>query len=85
MQVDTSFGLLESFGGAPADGASPEYGELTLSDNGSTLYGMTFEGGTDGRGVIFSRSLVPEPGTFALLGLGTLILSTRRRNSRPRL
>ena len=81
MQVDTSFGLLESFGGAPADGASPEYGELTLSDNGSTLYGMALFGGTADQGVVFARN-IPEPGTFALLGLGALLLSARRRNAR---
>ena len=73
------FSLMESFGGTPADGAFP-VGNLTLSGNGLTLYGMTQQGGTANQGVIFSRA-IPEPGTFALLGLGTLLLSARRRNA----
>ena len=81
----SSFGLLESFAGAPADGARPFFGDLTLSGDGATLYGMTAFGGTANQGVVFSRSLVPEPGTFALLGLGTLLLAARRGKSSPRL
>jgi uncharacterized repeat protein (TIGR03803 family) len=77
------FGLLDSFGGAPADGARPVFGDLTLSGDGSTLYGMTAKGDTahDG-GVVFSKAITPEPGTFALLGLGTLLLAARRREVR---
>ena len=45
--------LLHEFAGDDADGGRP-YGSLTLSGNGSTLYGMTLEGGDYGRGVIFS-------------------------------
>ena len=74
----SGFVLLESFTGAPTDGASPQYSDLTLSANGSTLYGMTSAGGTPNKGVVFSRA-VPEPGTFALLALGTLLLAPRRR------
>ena len=78
----TGYGLLESFGGAPADGSNPQLGNLTLSADASTLYGMTILGGTANKGVVFSRALVPEPGAFALLGLGTLLLSAHRRNAR---
>lgn len=51
-----------------------------MSEDGSTLYGMTEAGGNNG-GVIFSRA-VPEPGAFALLGLGTLFVSARRWKAR---
>ncbi len=78
----SGFDVLDSFGDAPDDGANPVGGDLTLFDDGAALYGMTTYGGTTGQGTVFSRSLVPEPGTFALLGLGTLLLSARRRNAR---
>ena len=42
--------VLHSFAGGTNDGAYP-YGSLTLS--GTTLYGMTFEGGAGGKGTIF--------------------------------
>jgi uncharacterized repeat protein (TIGR03803 family) len=79
----SGFGLLESFGGAPADGANPRFGDLALSDNGATLYGMTVVGGTANKGVVFARAVspaVPEPGVFAFFGLGALLLAARRRN-----
>ncbi len=47
----TGFSLLHTFTGAATDGQSPNYGALALS--GSTLYGMTVEGGTAAIGVIF--------------------------------
>ncbi len=47
----TDFKTLHSFAGGAADGASP-YGSLLLS--GSTLYGMTSEGGSSNLGVIFA-------------------------------
>ena len=53
---------------------------MTLSDDASTLYGTTTFGGTANLGVIFSRA-IPEPGAFALLGLGALLLSARHRNA----
>ncbi len=46
----TGFAVLHSFAGAPSDGAYP-YGSLILK--GSTLYGMTYEGGPSGVGTIF--------------------------------
>lgn len=77
----TGYSVIESFAGAPADGAFP-YGDLTFSDDGSTYYGMTSDGGTADLGVIFSHAVVPEPGACALLGLGALLLSPRRRDAR---
>ena len=77
----TGFGLLERFGGAPADGARPQYSDVTISADGSTLYGMTVIGGTANKGVVFSRA-VPEPGACVLLGFGAFLLSARRRNAR---
>jgi uncharacterized repeat protein (TIGR03803 family) len=53
-----------------SDGAYPA-GSLTLS--GSTLYGMTNGGGAYNKGVIFSLT-IPEPSTFALLGIGSAAL-----------
>jgi len=76
----SGFQLLESFGGAPVDGAFPMWGEFTVSGDESTLYGMTFNGGTADQGVVFSRA-VPEPSGFALVGLGALLLATRRRRN----
>ena len=62
----TGFGLLESFGGPPADGGNPQINDLILSGDGSTLYGTTYQGGSANRGVVFSRTIapVPEPGTW---------------------
>ena len=77
----TGFDLVEGFAGTPADGASPA-GNLTLSGDASMLYGMTASGGTANRGVVFSRSLIPEPGSFTLLSLGTLLLAAGRRDAR---
>jgi uncharacterized repeat protein (TIGR03803 family) len=56
----TGFQLLHRFDGG--DGSRP-YGSLLLS--GSTLYGMTFAGGSQGKGVIFALDL-PRP-TLAIL------------------
>jgi uncharacterized repeat protein (TIGR03803 family) len=47
----TNYTLLHSFAGGGTDGAYPQ-GSLILS--GSTLYGMTYEGGDSNRGTIFS-------------------------------
>jgi uncharacterized repeat protein (TIGR03803 family) len=53
--------------GGATPGAYPQ-GGLTLSADGSTLYGMTENGGAYNDGVVFSLS-VPEPSTVALLGV----------------
>jgi len=53
FKIDTngsSYAVLHHFAGVPNDGRSP-YGSLNLS--GSTLYGMTWQGGNDNYGVIF--------------------------------
>jgi len=48
----TAYTNLHEFAGGAGDGENP-HGSLTLSESDSTLYGMTREGGTSGRGVIF--------------------------------
>ena len=55
LNLDTSeYKVLHDFAGAPSDGRFPN-GALTLV--GSKLYGMTYSGGADGNGVIFSMNL----------------------------
>ena len=51
----SDFQTLVSFSGAsgPDPGANP-YGDLTLSQDGSTLYGMSYGGGSSGDGFVFS-------------------------------
>ncbi len=72
-----------------ADGGNP-FGDLILS--GGTLFGMTNDGGTsfgqNGNGTIFALTLptpTPEPGTLALLAVGTAGLAgygfRRRRHT----
>jgi uncharacterized repeat protein (TIGR03803 family) len=52
MNADgTGFSLLHSFTGGPADGQLPAYSAPVVS--GSTVYGMTNEGGTAGQGAVF--------------------------------
>jgi uncharacterized repeat protein (TIGR03803 family) len=46
-----------------SDGSSPS-GSLTLSADGSALYGMTFDGGSDWRGTVFK---IDTDGTLAIL------------------
>ena len=48
------------------------HGSLTLSPDGRTLYGMATSGGDYGFGTIFSLT-IPEPSTFALLGIGSAV------------
>ena len=45
--------IIHNFAGGGSDGSRPE-GDLTLSGDGTTLYGMTYGGGDDDFGVIFS-------------------------------
>jgi uncharacterized repeat protein (TIGR03803 family) len=72
----SGFRLLHEFSGS--DGGYP-YDSLTLSLDGSTLYGMTSWGGSFGLGTVFSIA-VPEPGISALLlaGLAGLWLLRHR-------
>jgi uncharacterized repeat protein (TIGR03803 family) len=77
MNTDgTEFSLLHEFSGS--DGGHPS-DALTLSLDGSTLYGMTSWGGSFGLGTVFSIA-VPEPGISALLlaGLAGLWLLRHR-------
>ena len=72
--------ILVSFNGS--NGEYP-YGGLVLS--GNTLYGTTGEGGAYGDGTVFALT-VPEPSTFALLGVGAIGLFAcgwwrRKRNA----
>jgi uncharacterized repeat protein (TIGR03803 family) len=55
----TGFRLLHSFSGGANDGARP-FGSLTLSLSGTTLHGMTSQGGSQNKGVIFALD-VPQP------------------------
>jgi uncharacterized repeat protein (TIGR03803 family) len=78
FSIDTSgngFQVLDSFNGA--NGANP-YGDLTLSADGQTLYGMSSTGDINGAGNIFTLA-VPEPATMALLAMGALGLITARK------
>jgi uncharacterized repeat protein (TIGR03803 family) len=45
------YAVLYSFGSVASDGTKPYYGSLILS--GTTLYGMTTEGGANGKGTLF--------------------------------
>jgi uncharacterized repeat protein (TIGR03803 family) len=49
----TSYTNLHAFQGGTADGRYP-YGNLATDDAGTTLYGMTRDGGTTGDGIVFS-------------------------------
>jgi uncharacterized repeat protein (TIGR03803 family) len=53
-----------------ANGSYPS-GSLTLSSDGSTLFGMTLRGGDYDAGVVFALS-IPEPSTFVLLSMGAI-------------
>ncbi len=86
---DGSFGTIFSIpvtGGTPTvlysfddgtDGGSPN-GSLTLSADGSTLYGMTFQGGLYNDGVVFAQLATPtsNPAPTATTEAATAITST---------
>ncbi|MFC2149647.1 choice-of-anchor tandem repeat GloVer-containing protein [Candidatus Auribacterota bacterium] len=77
------FTLLHSFEGNPADGENP-MGSLTYSAGDETFYGMTYQGGANDVGAVFSFSMgaeVPEPSTLLLLIplLGGLYWMRKRR------
>ncbi|HTA28595.1 MAG TPA: choice-of-anchor tandem repeat GloVer-containing protein [Bacteroidia bacterium] len=49
--------VVYSFAGGTADGASPQYGNLTFDGNNNLFYGMTQSGGANGDGTIFSFNI----------------------------
>ncbi|MFC2149649.1 PEP-CTERM sorting domain-containing protein [Candidatus Auribacterota bacterium] len=78
-----NYSLLYSFLGGADDG---EYAWGSLIKSDTILYGMTFQGGDSGAGVVFGFDLegsgeVPEPSTLLLLLplLGGLYWMRRRR------
>lgn len=52
--VGAQYNILHNFTGGASDGDSP-YGSLAVS--GSTLYGMTYNGGTGNQGTVFSMNV----------------------------
>jgi uncharacterized repeat protein (TIGR03803 family) len=54
--ADTGYTILHNFTGGSEDGQYP-HGDLTLSADGSTLYGMTSAGGSSGLGVVFKMNI----------------------------
>ncbi|MGA2068966.1 MAG: choice-of-anchor tandem repeat GloVer-containing protein [Thermoguttaceae bacterium] len=85
----TGFNTLYSFPTDDSKGANPQ-GTLTLSADGTTLYGMTHGGGANfsSDGTIFSLTVpapTPEPSSLVLLGVaaavGLLACARRRRNA----
>jgi uncharacterized repeat protein (TIGR03803 family) len=77
----TGFDLLHILTGGTSDG---DYAFGSLIKSGSNLYGMTFEGGTNDAGTIFSlvAPVVPEPSSYALAIVGSALILWRRRNKR---
>jgi uncharacterized repeat protein (TIGR03803 family) len=66
-----SYTNVHSFAGGTGDGASPSWCSLMLDS--STLYGMTYYGGTNNDGVVFALSNLPAapPPTLAIMQMGT--------------
>jgi len=54
-QAAGPYTLLHGFAGTPSDGANPQFG--TLATDGTTLYGVTLNGGTTNRGVVFKLNV----------------------------
>ena len=64
------------------DGTNPS-GSLTLSADGSTLYGTTEAGGTNNDGTVFAISVpVPEPAAVVLFFTGFFLMPSRLRRNR---
>jgi uncharacterized repeat protein (TIGR03803 family) len=82
----TGYAVMHSFAGGAADGASPQ-GSLILS--GSTLFGMTYAGGSANLGTVFSFPVsVPEPSGLLLAtgaAAGVLVRRHRRYPGRPKM
>ena len=79
MKFDNSTGVLWASVNAGSGGSGPNYLATVDIDNGNvTEVGMT-QMGTDGLTVAIA--LIPEPGTFALVGVGLVggLLALRRR------
>nr|MBP7829591.1 hypothetical protein [Kiritimatiellia bacterium] len=55
VNVPDAFTLLHSFAGGAGDGSTPFYGEPLVA--GSTLYGMTSQGGADDVGLVFKMNV----------------------------
>ncbi|MCG3149725.1 MAG: hypothetical protein PCFJNLEI_03190 [Verrucomicrobiae bacterium] len=55
LPAQAQFQLLHAFGGSPNDGATPWWG-ASLVATGTTLYGVTANGGTSSNGVVFKVS-----------------------------
>jgi len=68
--------VLASFGGS--NGEFP-VGDLTLSTDGTTLYGTTEAGGVNSDGTVFSLVIAPEPSTWMMLACGIAVLGLTRR------
>jgi uncharacterized repeat protein (TIGR03803 family) len=71
----TGFALLHSFAAGVSNGLYP-LSDLTL--DGSTLYGMTYNGGENAVGTVFSIGVVPEPSSMGLVLLGLGLIGWRR-------
>ncbi len=69
LNTDTET-ILHTFSADGSEGQSP-YGPLLIS--GSTLYGMTYQGGTNNTGVIFALT-IPEPASASLLAISSIAL-----------
>jgi len=80
-QDGSNYSVLASF--SNSTGINP-IDNITFNSNYTMLYGLTQSGsGSTTYGTMFSLSLVPEPSTFALFGLGaiTLLMVMRRKKT----